>query len=106
MANIDTPEDIYAYVGQALADAVAEPWSEIRLEIDAEGDSIGLTGDYTRVGGVVADLDVRKLGYTVSKALLNLRRITVSSAHKPWSRAVFSLKADGDFNLKYAYPEG
>lgn len=104
MADLDTPEGIYRHVGQALADSVAEPWSEIRLRIDMVEGSVGLTGDYTRASsGEVADLDVRKLDYSVSKAVRNLHRLTGSSAHEPWSKAVFALKADGAFDLKYDY---
>lgn len=103
MADIDTPEGIYRHVGQALADSVAEPWSEIRLRIDMFDGSVGLTGDYTKASGDIADLDVRKLDYSVSKALRNLHRATASSAHEPWSKAVFSLKSDGAFDLKYDY---
>ena len=103
MADIDSPEGIYRHVGQALADSVAEPWSEIRLHVDVIDGSVGLTGDYTKTAGGVADLDVRKLDYTVSKALRNLHRLTASSAHEPWSKAVFSLKSDGAFDLKYDY---
>lgn len=103
MADIDTPEGIYRHVGQALAGSVAEPWSEIRLHVDVIDGSVGLTGDYTRAAGEVADLDVRKLDYSVSKALRNLHRLTASSAHEPWSKAVFSLKSDGAFDLKYDY---
>lgn len=103
MADIDSPEGIYRHVGQALADSVAEPWSEIRLHVDVIDGSVGLTGDYTKAAGDVADLDVRKLDHTVSKALRNLHRLTASSAHEPWSKAVFSLKSDGAFDLKYDY---
>jgi hypothetical protein len=33
----------------------------------------------------------------------NLHRLTASSAHEAWSKAVFALKADGAFDLKYDY---
>jgi hypothetical protein len=104
MADLDTPEGIYRYLGQSLADSVAEPWSEIRLAIDMIEGSVGLSGDYTRAGSAeTADLDVRKLDYLVSKAVRNLHRLTDSSAHEGWSKAVFTLKANGTFDLKYDY---
>ncbi|WP_349436102.1 hypothetical protein [Pararhizobium sp. A13] len=45
----ESAQDIYAHIGQALADCVDEPWREIRLHIDVIDNSIGLTGEHLRV---------------------------------------------------------
>jgi hypothetical protein len=63
--------------------------------------SVGLTGDYDRAQGGTADLDVRRLDYSVSKALRNLHRLTVQEGQEPWSEVVFTLKAGGNFALRF-----
>lgn len=49
-------QDMDARIGQALADCVDEPGSEIRLHIDVINNSIGLTGEYVDGSGASAHL--------------------------------------------------
>jgi Protein of unknown function, DUF600 len=105
MAELNTVEDIYEFVANALASAVDEPWKEIRLHTEMWHTSTGFTGDYTRDPEErgVADLKVSKLGYGVAKAFEKLQSIMQSNAHEPWNRATFRLAPDGDFSVKFAY---
>lgn len=96
----ESEQDIYAYIGQALADCVDEPWSEIRLHIDVVDNSIGLTGEYLRESGASADLDVRKLDHAVTKAIRQLHRTSHLSRTASWMHADFILKPDGQFQMK------
>ena len=94
----DEPSAIYAHVAAALAAAVEEPWREIVLRIDTVEGSIGLTGDYATPDGARCDLDVRRLDYSVSKALRNLNRQMAGTA-AAWSDAAFHLSQDGGFRF-------
>ncbi len=96
----ENAEDLYHSIGQALADCVAEPWSEIRLHIDVIDNSIGLTGEYLRENGALADLDVRQLGHAVTKAIRQLHKTSYRSGNTSWTRANFILRPDGQFQLK------
>jgi hypothetical protein len=99
--SIETIDAIYHHVAGQLAESANEAWSEIRLQISIIDGSVGLTGDYDRAQGGTADLDVRRLDYSVSKALRNLHRLTVQEGQEPWSEVVFTLKAGGNFALRF-----
>jgi hypothetical protein len=99
--NIDPADAIYRHVAAQLAESTSEAWSEIRLHISIIDGSVGLTGDYDRAQGGTIDLDVRRLDYSVSKALRNLHRLTVQEGQEPWSEAVFTFKANGEFALRF-----
>jgi hypothetical protein len=99
--NIDPADAIYRHVAGQLAESADGPWSEIRLHISVIDGSVGLTGDYDRAQGGTVDLDVRRLDYSVSKALHNLHRMTVQDGQEPWSEVVFTLKAGGNFALRF-----
>jgi len=105
MSEPNTVDEIYEHVAGALAAAVDEPWSEIRLYAEIWTTSIGFTGDYTRAPPEQgqADLDVDRLGYSVAKAFMRLQTIMASSAHGPWNRATFKLMPDGQFSVNFTY---
>ncbi len=104
MVNIETPEGIYAHIAQSLIGSVADAWLEIRLHVDVIDGSVGLTGECDLSSGRTTDLDVRKLNYTVSKAIRNLHRQMSSAGQEPWCRAVFVLKPDGLFEFRLSPP--
>ena len=105
MAELNTVEEIYDFVANALAAAVDEPWKEIRLETEIWNTSTGFTGDYTRDPAErgVADLDVDRLDYAVAKAIKKLQTIMTSTAHEPWNKATFRVTPDGEFFANFAY---
>jgi hypothetical protein len=107
MPEPNTVDEIYEHVADALAKAVDEPWSEIRLHAEIWTTSIGFTGDYTREppDQGQADLDVCHLDYSVAKAFKSLQKIMASSAHEPWNKATFKLAPDGAFSVNFAYDE-
>jgi hypothetical protein len=108
MPELNTVDEIYKHVAGALAAAVDEPWSEIRLLAEIWTTSIGFTGDYTRgpPDQGQADLDVSHLGYSVAKAFMRLQTIMASSsAHEPWNKATFKLAPDGNFSVNFTYDE-
>ena len=80
MADLNTVEEIYDFVANALAAAVDEPWKEIRLQAEVWKTSTGFTGDFTRDPAErgVADLDVDRLDYAVAKAIKKLQTIMAS----------------------------
>ncbi len=96
----ENAEDLYHSIGQALADCVAEPWSEIRLHIDVIDNSIGLTGEYLRENGALADLDVRQLDHSVTRAIRQFHKVSHRSGNASWMGADFILRPDGQFQLK------
>jgi hypothetical protein len=97
---VENAEDLYVHIWRALADCVAEPWSEIRLHIDVIDNSIGLTGEYLRASGTLAGLDVRQLDHSVTRALRQLHKASHRSGTASWMRADFIVKPDGQFRLK------
>ena len=105
MAELNTVEEIYDFVANALAAAVDEPWKEIRLETEIWNTSTGFTGDYTRDPAErgVADLDVDRLDYAVAKAIKKLQTIMTSTAHEPWNKATFRVTPDGEFFANFVY---
>jgi Protein of unknown function, DUF600 len=105
MAELNTVEEIYDFVANALAAAVDEPWKEIRLETEVWKTSTGFTGDYTRDPAErgVAHLDVDRLDYAVAKAIKKLQTIMASSAHEPWNKATFRVTPDGEFVANFVY---
>ncbi|MEH2628693.1 hypothetical protein V1292_006748 [Bradyrhizobium sp. AZCC 1719] len=105
MAELNTVEEIYDFVANALVAAVDEPWQEIRLETEIWKTSTGFTGDYTRDPAErgVADLDVDRLDYAVAKAIKKLQTIMTSSAHEPWNKATFRVTPDGEFFANFVY---
>ena len=105
MAELNTVEEIYDFVANALVAAVDEPWKEIRLETEIWNTSTGFTGDYTRDPAErgVADLDVDRLDYAVAKAIKKLQTIMTSTAHAPWNKATFRVTPDGEFFANFAY---
>ncbi|MDQ8726897.1 immunity protein YezG family protein [Bradyrhizobium sp. LHD-71] len=105
MAELNTVEEIYDLVANALAAAVDEPWTEIRLQAEVWKTSTGFTGDITRDPAErgVAELDVDRLDYAVAKAIKKLQTIMKSDSHEPWNRATFRLTPDGEFSVAFAY---
>jgi len=105
MAELNTVEEIYDLVANALAAAVDEPWKEIRLQAEVWKTSTGFTGDFTRdpADRGVADLDVDRLDYTVAKAIKKLQTIMTSQAHEQWNQVTFRLTPDGSFVANFAY---
>ena len=100
--DLDTTDGIYAYVGQALAQAVSGPFRKAVLEADVGGGSVGLTGHVEREGGR-EDLDVHALDIQVSKAFRNLHRIMARGDGQDWNRADFELSASGEFSIKFRH---
>jgi len=105
MAELKTVDEIYEHIANALAGAVDEPWSEIRLVSKIWMTSTGFTGDYTRqppdLG--VADLDVDRIDYSVTKALKKLQSIMTSTSHGPWNKVTFKLAPDGKLAANFSY---
>jgi hypothetical protein len=97
----ESEQDIYARIGQALADCVDEPWREIRLYVDVIDNSIGLTGEYVQQGGASAHLDVRQLDHSVTKAIRQIHETSHLSGNASWTRAVLVLKPDGRFQMTF-----
>lgn len=96
----ESEQDIYAHIGQALADGVDEPWREIQLYVDAIDNSIGLTGEYVQEGGASAHLDVRQLDHSVTKAIRQLHKMSHLSGNASWTRADFVLTPNGRFQMR------
>ena len=105
MADLNTVEEIYDFVANALAAAVDEPWKEIRLQAEVWKTSTGFTGDFTRDPAErgVADLDVDRLDYAVAKAIKKLQMIMASDSHEPWNQVTFRLAPDGEFVANFNY---
>jgi hypothetical protein len=105
MADLNTVEEIYDFVANALAVAVDEPWKEIRLQAEVWKTSTGFTGDFTRDPAErgVADLDVDRLDYAVAKAIKKLQTIMASDSHEPWNQVTFRLTPDGEFFAHFNY---
>ena len=105
MADLNTVEEIYDFVANALAAAVDEPWKEIRLQAEVWKTSTGFTGDFTRDPAErgVADLDVDRLDYAVAKAVKKLQTIMASDSHEPWNQVTFRLAPDGEFVANFNY---
>jgi hypothetical protein len=105
MAELNTVEEIYEFVANALVAAVDEPWKEIRLQTEVWKTSTGFTGDYTRDPAErgVADLDVDRLDYAVAKAIKKLQTIMKSDSHEPWNKATFRVTPDGEFSANFSY---
>ncbi len=97
----ESEQDIYARIGQALADCVDEPWREIRLYVDVIDNSIGLTGEYVQQGGASAHLDVRQLDHSVTKAIRQIHETSHPPGNASWTRAVLVLKPDGRFQMTF-----
>jgi hypothetical protein len=105
MADLNTVEEIYDFVANALVAAVDEPWKEIRLQAEVWKTSTGFTGDFTRDPAErgVADLDVDRLDYAVAKAIKKLQTIMAQDSHEPWNQVTFRLAPDGEFFANFNY---
>lgn len=99
--DLDTTDGIYAYIGQAVAEAVSGPWAKVRLAADVGGGSVGLSGEVERPDGKREGLDVHQLDFHVSKAVRNLHRITARDDGQDWNRADFEVASSGEFSLKF-----
>ena len=105
MAELNTVEEIYEFIANALVSVVDERWQEIRLHAEVWKTSTGFTGDFTRDPAErgVADLDVDLLDYEFAKAIKKLQTIMTSSAHEPWNKVTFRVTPDGGFVANFAY---
>ena len=97
-------EEIYANIGQSIKNAVQnDQCSYARLHINIEGAGVvGYTGDY-QIGEATHDMSVRNMPREIRTWLRDLHAITTEGGNNRWNQAVFTLAADGKFDMKFIW---
>ncbi|MDQ0319895.1 hypothetical protein QO002_002033 [Pararhizobium capsulatum DSM 1112] len=101
METTQSPAEIYDHVFDAVMMSIDGDWIEIHLQADVDDQSVGLKGDYRTAEGETLDLDVRKLDYSVSRAIRDLSRIMADTEKSGWTKAVFLLKRSGEYAVHF-----
>jgi hypothetical protein len=97
--------EIYKQIGQKLSDHFENnDWKEITLKIMRVDKTVSFEGNYLDNMNSGHNLDV-SLGYTESKVIHELHKITTEGGNNRWNRAVFKLLPDGKFDMEFIWDQ-
>ena len=98
---IEGIELFYQQIADSIQEAVPEDWSIAKMEAIFYPDSITYLGEYERQ----ADGKSRSFGTTRSgeRAFRELRKKFKEAGKQLWGQAVFEIRSDGKFNMKWGY---
>src|SRR5215208_1670959 len=96
-----TLEDIYQEIADSIVESISDNWSKAIVTAEIEDDHGTLQCEYqktSRSSFVSFDCE-----YKMYKAFKELRAVFQEEGKQPWSKAEFTLKSDGTFNLSFEY---
>jgi hypothetical protein len=107
MRNLETSaaEELYQKVGDIIAASLDAPWDRADLHVEIEEDDHAkIYAEFIPSGKQVGQSLHLRQAYELYVIFEELRK----RIHKPgfahWNKALFSITPDGDFNLRFSYP--
>lgn len=96
-------EPIYQRLADSITAAIPEDWSEAKYEAIFYPDSSVYEAEYVRQSdGVARSFPPTKDG---PRAFRELRTLFKKAGQRAWGRAIFELRSDGSFNMKWGYDD-
>ncbi|WP_281649116.1 immunity protein YezG family protein [Parendozoicomonas sp. Alg238-R29] len=96
-----TIDEVYASIGQQIAGAIKDYWSEAWLFVEFFEDAANFKGEY--------DSDSERKHYEVPDDVFDdfdvLYEITTEGGSNRWNRAKFTLYPDGKFNIDFQWDQ-
>ncbi|WP_161787483.1 immunity protein YezG family protein [Endozoicomonas numazuensis] len=96
-----TIDDVYAGIGQQIADAISDDWSEAWLFVEFFEDAANFKGEYNSN----SERKFFKVGYKAYKSFKKLYEITTEGESNRWNRAKFTLYPTGKFNINFEWDQ-
>lgn len=104
-----TTAEIYAFIGQTIADDITEDgWQIAILDIEyTGGDSTEFGGFYIDAGDLKKGLELEAEGFNVgfSVRIQELHAVTTAENSNRWNRLRYTLKSDKTFEIDFTWDE-
>lgn len=100
-----TVAEIYQSVADNINAAISEGWRSAELHIEVIGQMVSNTGSYVNSTGAKKQIDVDAFDFQLTFDLLELHQITTEGGSNQWNRSVFTITAEGKFDIKFIWDQ-
>ncbi|MDR2272232.1 MAG: hypothetical protein LBF27_15100 [Sphingobacterium sp.] len=101
-----TIDEIYTLIATNITNSIQdESWTKAILYIHGNDAYVDTTGEYFDNCNITKALDVHSFDPTVDFGLMELHEITNRAQNEQWNRAIFTLAANGIFDMKFIWDQ-
>jgi YezG-like immunity protein len=100
-----TVDEIYSAIADNITSVIKEDWQSSELNLEVLEGMVSNTGTYINTSGQDKQLDVEEFDFQLTFDILDLHRLTTAGGNISWNRAIFTLSADGKFNMEFIWDQ-
>ena len=102
MSSFQDPIECYEAIASLLSKAVPEPWSDIRVKVELDEESVDMTSDYAPSR---SPRSRREIDYVpgLGDCFYDLARLVSTPEKGLYKRCVFILSRDGKYDTQFEY---
>lgn len=102
MSEFQDPIECYERIGFLLSGAVAEPWQDIRVEVELDESAVHMSSDYGPLGSTG---ERKEIDYVpgLGRCFYDLARLVSTPEKGLYKKCVFTLTEDGRYNTTFEY---
>lgn len=101
-----TVDEIYEKIAQNIVRNIQhDDWIKATLHIEADNNYSNFKGSYLDSGNNEHQIDVHNFDADLGFAIMELHQITTEGGNNRWNKGVFSLTADGQFDMDFIWDQ-